>query len=103
MDLILLSEPYSIVDIAYNPSVLEWMENPLEKDRLICLSLKFIGERYNVSLSPTYSLAKRKLKGSLERMRSSLQGQPTAPPSEKNGKQLSKSLGKQHGVLLTSL
>ncbi|XP_015273500.1 PREDICTED: PIH1 domain-containing protein 2 [Gekko japonicus] len=86
MDTFAKSEPYSIVDIAYNPSVLEGGKNPLEEDQLIRLSLKFVEERYSLALSPTYSMAKRKLKGSLERMRHSLRGgRPTAPPSEKNG------------------
>ncbi|XP_060107002.1 PIH1 domain-containing protein 2 [Heteronotia binoei] len=85
MDTFAKPEPYSIVDIAYNPSVLEQGGNPSERDRLICLSLKFIEERYDVSLSPACSTAKRKLKGSLERMRNSLRGgRPTPPPSEKD-------------------
>ncbi|XP_077162389.1 PIH1 domain-containing protein 2 [Paroedura picta] len=96
MDTFAKSEPYSIVDIAYNPSVLERGENPFERDRLICLSLKFIEGCYSVSLSPTYSLAKNKLKGSLDRMRHSLRGgRPTAPPSEKKAPCMETSLRKE--------
>ncbi|XP_048369174.1 PIH1 domain-containing protein 2 [Sphaerodactylus townsendi] len=87
MDMFAKSDSCSIVDIAYNPSVLEQEKNPLEKDRLIRLSLKFIEQRYSITLSPTYSIAKVKMKGSLERMRQSLQGEkPTAPLPKKSMK-----------------
>uniref|UniRef100_H9GMA5 PIH1 domain-containing protein 2 n=1 Tax=Anolis carolinensis TaxID=28377 RepID=H9GMA5_ANOCA len=67
------SGPYSIVDIAFHPSVLEKGKNdPKEKDRLMCLCLKYIEEHYSVTVSPSYSILKFKLKGSLERMRQSL-------------------------------
>uniref|UniRef100_A0A8D2Q763 PIH1 domain-containing protein 2 n=1 Tax=Varanus komodoensis TaxID=61221 RepID=A0A8D2Q763_VARKO len=66
------SEVYSVLDIAYNPSVLErGKDDPVEKDQLICLSLKYIEEHYDVTLSHSYSSANFKLKGKLERMRQS--------------------------------
>nr|XP_060643060.1 PIH1 domain-containing protein 2 [Anolis sagrei ordinatus] len=67
------SGPYSIIDVAFHPSVLEKGRNdPKEKDQLIRLCLKYIEEHYSVTLSPSYSTLKCKLKGSLERMRQSL-------------------------------
>ncbi|XP_063167540.1 PIH1 domain-containing protein 2 [Candoia aspera] len=72
------SEIYNILDIAYNPSVLEQVkDNPAEKDRLICTSLKHVTEHYSITLSHSSRVAKFKLKGSLERMRERLRrGQP---------------------------
>ncbi|KAH0623336.1 hypothetical protein JD844_031552 [Phrynosoma platyrhinos] len=71
---------YSILDIAYNPSVLERGENdPADKDQLIRLSLKYIEEHYNITLSHSYSTAKFKLQGSLQKMRQSLRREQ-APP-----------------------
>ncbi|XP_058049955.1 PIH1 domain-containing protein 2 [Ahaetulla prasina] len=76
----------SILDIAYNPSVLERVEdNPLEKDQFIRLSLKYIEEHFNITLSHSWSLAKFKLKGSLERMRESLRReQPASAVPQRN-------------------
>uniref|UniRef100_A0A8C5SVZ1 PIH1 domain-containing protein 2 n=1 Tax=Laticauda laticaudata TaxID=8630 RepID=A0A8C5SVZ1_LATLA len=63
----------SILDVAYNPSVLERVkDNPPEKDLLIRMLLKYAEEHFNVTLSKSWSVAKFKLKGSLERMRESL-------------------------------
>ncbi|XP_015668070.1 PIH1 domain-containing protein 2 isoform X1 [Protobothrops mucrosquamatus] len=80
------SEIYSILDIAYNPSVLERVkDNPPEKDQLIHISLKYIEEHFNVTLSHSWSVAKFKLKGSLERMRESLRKeQPPLAVSQSN-------------------
>lgn len=69
------SEQYRVLDIAYNPSVLEGVkDHPAEEDQLIRLSLKHIEEHFKVTLSRSYNIAKFKLKGSLERMRQSLRG-----------------------------
>ncbi|XP_039206488.1 PIH1 domain-containing protein 2 isoform X3 [Crotalus tigris] len=80
------SEICSILDIAYNPSVLERVkDNPPEKDQLIHISLKYIEEHFNVTLSHSWSVAKFKLKGSLERMRESLRKeQPPLAVSQNN-------------------
>ncbi|XP_042330821.1 PIH1 domain-containing protein 2 isoform X2 [Sceloporus undulatus] len=79
---------YCILDVAYNPSVLERGKNdPAEKDQLIRLSLKYIEAHYNIALSQSYSIAKFKLKGSLERMRQSLRReQEPVPFSQKSTK-----------------
>ncbi|KAM6432191.1 PIH1 domain-containing protein 2 isoform 1-T3 [Liasis olivaceus] len=84
------SEIYSILDIAYNPSVLERVkDNPPEKDRLINMSLKYIEEHYNITLSHPCSVAKFKLKGSLERMRESLRReQPPLALSQNSNKEV---------------
>ncbi|XP_070621961.1 PIH1 domain-containing protein 2 isoform X5 [Erythrolamprus reginae] len=77
------SEVYSILDLAYSPSVLERLEDsPPAKDQLIHMSLKYVEEHFNVTLSHSWSVAKFKLKGSLERMRESLgrQEPPLAVP-----------------------
>ncbi|XP_062995231.1 PIH1 domain-containing protein 2 [Elgaria multicarinata webbii] len=80
------SELFSVLDIAYNPSVLERGKgDPVEKDQLIRLSLKYIEEHYSITLSHSYSIAKFKLKGSLERMRQNLRReQAPAVLSQKN-------------------
>uniref|UniRef100_A0A670YA87 PIH1 domain-containing protein 2 n=1 Tax=Pseudonaja textilis TaxID=8673 RepID=A0A670YA87_PSETE len=60
----------TILDVAYSPSVLERVkDNPPEKDLLIRMLLKYAEEHFNVTLSQSWSVAKFKLKGSLERMR----------------------------------
>ncbi|XP_060551014.1 PIH1 domain-containing protein 2 isoform X2 [Pantherophis guttatus] len=80
------SEICSILDMAYNPSVLERVEdNSLEKDQLIRMSLKYVEEHFNVTLSHSWSMAKFKLKGSLERMRESLRrDQPQLAVPQRN-------------------
>lgn len=75
--------------MAYNPSVLERVEdNPPEKDQLIRMSLKYVEEHFNVTLSHSWSVAKFKLKGSLERMRESLRREqpPLAVPQRNPNK-----------------
>uniref|UniRef100_A0A8D0L730 PIH1 domain-containing protein 2 n=1 Tax=Sphenodon punctatus TaxID=8508 RepID=A0A8D0L730_SPHPU len=68
------SELYTVIDVAYNPTVLQGEENQLELDHLIRLSLKYIEERYSLTLSHSYLTANCKLKGNLERMKRSLRG-----------------------------
>uniref|UniRef100_A0A670Y5Q4 PIH1 domain-containing protein 2 n=1 Tax=Pseudonaja textilis TaxID=8673 RepID=A0A670Y5Q4_PSETE len=71
------SEICSILDVAYSPSVLERVkDNPPEKDLLIRMLLKYAEEHFNVTLSQSWSVAKFKLKGSLERMRQSIEKHP---------------------------
>ncbi|XP_009995725.1 PREDICTED: PIH1 domain-containing protein 2 [Chaetura pelagica] len=60
---------YSIIDIAYNPDVLQrGEENPEEMEHLIHLTLKFVEERCNLPLAQLYSREPFRLKGSLEAM-----------------------------------
>uniref|UniRef100_A0A8C3XWI2 PIH1 domain-containing protein 2 n=2 Tax=Chelydra serpentina TaxID=8475 RepID=A0A8C3XWI2_CHESE len=77
------AELYSIIDIAYNPTVLQREENQAEMDHLIRLTFKYIEEHYNISLSHSYHIATFTLKGSLKRMKESLRGGP-APLFNKN-------------------
>ncbi|CAM2107729.1 unnamed protein product [Caretta caretta] len=73
------AELYSIIDIAYNPSVLQ-RENQAEMDHLISLTFKYIEEHYNLSLSHSYHIATFTLRGSLKRMKQSLRGGPVPAP-----------------------
>uniref|UniRef100_A0A8C0QNJ6 PIH1 domain-containing protein 2 n=1 Tax=Chelonoidis abingdonii TaxID=106734 RepID=A0A8C0QNJ6_CHEAB len=68
------AEIYSIIDIAYNPTVLQ-RENQAEMDHVICLTFKYIEEHYNLCLSHSYHIATFTLKGSLKRMKQSLRFQ----------------------------
>ncbi|XP_023964821.3 PIH1 domain-containing protein 2 isoform X2 [Chrysemys picta bellii] len=74
------AEIYSIIDIAYNPTVLQREENQAEMDHLIRLTFKYIAEHYNLSLSHSYHIATFTLKGSLKRMKQSLGGGPLPAP-----------------------
>ncbi|XP_042738184.1 PIH1 domain-containing protein 2 [Lagopus leucura] len=72
---------YSIIDIAYNPDVLQRREeNPEAMEHLIHLTLKFVEERCNLILSHSYKIESFKLKGSPERMWQRLKGRQLPPP-----------------------
>ncbi|NXC17547.1 PIHD2 protein, partial [Corythaeola cristata] len=72
---------YSIIDIAYNPDVLQrGEENPEKMEHLIHLTLKFIEERCNLILSYLYTIESFKLKGSLETMQQRLKGRQMPTP-----------------------
>ncbi|NXI90645.1 PIHD2 protein, partial [Psophia crepitans] len=72
---------YSIIDIAYNPGVLQREEeNPGKMDHLIHLTLKFVEERCNLTLSNLYTIESFKLKGSLETMQQRLKGRQMSTP-----------------------
>ncbi|KAM7082878.1 PIH1 domain-containing protein 2 [Ciconia maguari] len=72
---------YSIIDIAYNPDVLQrGEENPEKMEHLIHLTLKFVEERCNLILSYLYTIESFKLKGSLETMQQRLKGRQMPTP-----------------------
>ncbi|XP_030361209.1 PIH1 domain-containing protein 2 isoform X1 [Strigops habroptila] len=72
---------YSIIDIAYNPDVLQrGQENPEKMEHLIHLTLKFVEERCNLTLSHLYTIESFKLKGSLEMMQQRLRGRQRPSP-----------------------
>ncbi|NWW88419.1 PIHD2 protein, partial [Rhynochetos jubatus] len=72
---------HSVVDIAYNPDVLQrGEENPEEMEHLIRLTLKFVEERYNLILSYSHTVESFKLKGSLETMQQRLKGRQAPAP-----------------------
>ncbi|XP_009872903.1 PREDICTED: PIH1 domain-containing protein 2, partial [Apaloderma vittatum] len=82
---------YSIIDIAYNPDVLQrGEENPEKMEQLIHLTLKFVEERCNLTLTSLYTIESFKLKGSLETMQQRLKGKqmPTPHLSENTKKEL---------------
>ncbi|KFZ47083.1 PIH1 domain-containing protein 2, partial [Antrostomus carolinensis] len=82
---------YSIIDIAYNPAVLQrGEENPEKMEHLIHLTLKFVEERCNLVLSYLYTIESFKLKGSLEMMQQRLKGRqmPTPQLSQNAKKEL---------------
>ncbi|NXL52489.1 PIHD2 protein, partial [Podilymbus podiceps] len=72
---------YSVIDIAYNPDVLQRAEeNPEKIEHLIHLTLKFIQERCNLILPYLYTIESFKLKGSLEMMQQRLKGRQMPIP-----------------------
>ncbi|KAM6312609.1 LOW QUALITY PROTEIN: PIH1 domain-containing protein 2 [Podargus strigoides] len=74
-------DPYSIIDVAYNPDVLQrGEENPEKMEHLIHLTLKFIEERCNLTLCDSYTIEPFQLKGSLEKMQERLRGRQRPPP-----------------------
>ncbi|NWU54184.1 PIHD2 protein, partial [Dromas ardeola] len=82
---------YSIIDIAYNPDVLQrGEENPEKMEHLICLTLKFVEKQCNLTLSYLYTIESFKLKGSLEMMQQRLKGRqmPTPHLSQNTKKEL---------------
>ncbi|XP_029879037.1 PIH1 domain-containing protein 2 [Aquila chrysaetos chrysaetos] len=82
---------YSIIDIAYNPDVLQrGEENPEKMEHLIHLTLKFVEERCNLILADLYTVESFKLKGSLETMQQRLKGRrmPTPHLSQNTKKEL---------------
>ncbi|NWH42766.1 PIHD2 protein, partial [Fregata magnificens] len=82
---------YSIIDIAYNPDVLQrGEENPEKMEHLIDLTLKFVEKRCNLILSDFYTIESFKLKGSLETMQQRLKGRqmPTPHLSQHTKKEL---------------
>ncbi|XP_072210881.1 PIH1 domain-containing protein 2 [Excalfactoria chinensis] len=75
------ADSYSIIDIAYNPDVLQRREeNPEAMGHLIHLTLKFIEEKCNLILSQSYKIESFKLKGSPDRMWQRLKGRQPPPP-----------------------
>uniref|UniRef100_A0A8C0J2Z9 PIH1 domain-containing protein 2 n=1 Tax=Chelonoidis abingdonii TaxID=106734 RepID=A0A8C0J2Z9_CHEAB len=95
---------YSIIDIAYNPTVLQ-RENQAEMDHVICLTFKYIEEHYNLCLSHSYHIATFTLKGSLKRMKQSLRAGPLPAPlfnrNTRNGTYTSFKLLSRDGVMET--
>ncbi|NWH65746.1 PIHD2 protein, partial [Geococcyx californianus] len=66
---------HNVIDVAFNPEVLQrGEENPEQMEHLIRLTLKFIEERCNLTLSDSYTVESFKLKGSLEAMQQRLSG-----------------------------
>ncbi|XP_047603461.1 PIH1 domain-containing protein 2 isoform X2 [Lutra lutra] len=75
------SDVYTVIDVAYNPDVLQAAEkDQVKKDQLIRMAMKCIEEQFQLTLSHSYSIAKFRIKGSIQRMKQNLmgiQGDPT--------------------------
>ncbi|NXT84614.1 PIHD2 protein, partial [Zapornia atra] len=75
-------DPSSVIDVAYNPDVLQRAEeNPEKMDHLIRLTLKLVEEQCSLTLSDWYTVESFRLKGSLEMMRRRLEGRQVPTPS----------------------
>uniref|UniRef100_A0A8C8AIF6 PIH1 domain-containing protein 2 n=1 Tax=Otus sunia TaxID=257818 RepID=A0A8C8AIF6_9STRI len=75
------SDLYSVIDVAYNPDVLQRGEgNPEKMEHLIHLTLRFVEERCQLTLSHLYTIESFKLKGSLETMQQRLKGRQMPTP-----------------------
>ncbi|XP_055675498.1 PIH1 domain-containing protein 2 [Falco peregrinus] len=84
-------DPYSVIDVAYNPDVLQRAEeNPEKMEHLIHLTLKFVEEQCDLVFSHLYTVEPFKLKGSLEAMQQRLKGRqvPAPHPSQNTQKEL---------------
>ncbi|NWX19119.1 PIHD2 protein, partial [Aegotheles bennettii] len=82
---------YSVIDVAYNPDVLQrGEENPARMEHLVHLTLKFVEQRCNLLLSDSYTIESFKLKGSLETTWQRLRGRqtPAPAPSQSTEKEL---------------
>ncbi|XP_037697351.1 PIH1 domain-containing protein 2 [Choloepus didactylus] len=69
------SDVYTVIDVAYNPDVLQAAEKDLmKKDQLIQMTMKCIEERLQITLSHSYHITKFRIKGSIQRMKQNLMG-----------------------------
>ncbi|XP_015456265.3 PIH1 domain-containing protein 2 [Astyanax mexicanus] len=63
------NENYSIVEVAFNPEVLQRAEeNTQEKEQIHLLALSFIQQQHKLSLSQQVMITKTKLKGTVQNM-----------------------------------
>lgn len=64
---------YGVVDVAFNPKVLQIIEKDKEeRERIHLLVLNFIQHQHNRNLSQSYKLTKDKIKGSIQDMKQRL-------------------------------
>ncbi|XP_024426583.2 PIH1 domain-containing protein 2 isoform X1 [Desmodus rotundus] len=74
------SDVYAIIDVAYNPDVLQAAEkDQVKKDQLIRMAMKCIEEQFQFTLSHFYHITKFKIKGSIQRMKQNLMRIQTDP------------------------
>ncbi|XP_059813940.1 PIH1 domain-containing protein 2 isoform X2 [Hypanus sabinus] len=65
----------SVTDVAYSPEVLrKASEDPVERDQLVRLAMKYVEEQHRLHLTGSYRLLPGKLHGSVERLRRRLTG-----------------------------
>uniref|UniRef100_A0A8I3MJ22 PIH1 domain-containing protein 2 n=1 Tax=Canis lupus familiaris TaxID=9615 RepID=A0A8I3MJ22_CANLF len=71
---------YTVISVAYNPDVLQAAEkDQVKKDQLIRMAMKCIEEKFQFTLSHSYSITKFRIKGSIERMKQNLMGMQAHP------------------------
>ncbi|XP_032283691.1 PIH1 domain-containing protein 2 [Phoca vitulina] len=74
------SDVYTVIDVAYNPDVLQAAEkDQVKKDQLIRMTMKCIEEQFQFTLSYSYSITKFRIKGSIQRMKQNLMGMQADP------------------------
>ncbi|KAK2881186.1 hypothetical protein Q8A67_018454 [Cirrhinus molitorella] len=78
-------EQYSVVDVAFNPEVLQTTEKDKhEKEKLHLLALNFIQQQHNLSLAQHYKLTKDQIKGTIQDMKQRLMSPQACKSSAKN-------------------
>ncbi|KAM4015974.1 PIH1 domain-containing protein 2 isoform 1-T6 [Anomaloglossus baeobatrachus] len=74
----------AVISIAYSPKVLKKAdEDPVEKDQLIRLAMKYIEQQLRVALCHSYRITPFKLKGAAQQMRNSLERKEKKPKKTK--------------------
>ncbi|CAH6866865.1 PIH1 domain-containing protein 2 [Phodopus roborovskii] len=69
------SGSYTVIDVAYNPCVLQATEKDQRiKDQLIKMAMHCIEERFQFTLAHSYHVTSFKIKGSIQRMKENLMG-----------------------------
>ncbi|XP_008575822.1 PREDICTED: PIH1 domain-containing protein 2 [Galeopterus variegatus] len=70
-----ISDAYTVINVAYNPDVLQAAEkDQVKKDQLIQMAMKCIEEQLQFTLSHSYHITKFRIKGSIQRMKKNLMG-----------------------------
>lgn len=83
------SDAYTVIDVAYNPDVLQAAEkDQVKKDELIRMAMKCIEEQFQFTLSHSYHVTKFTIKGSIQRMKQSLMGIQTDSTDLKDKKRM---------------
>lgn len=74
------SDVYTVIDVAYNPDVLQAAEkDQVKRDQLIRMAMKCIEQQLQFTLSNSYHIAKFRIKGSIHRMKQNLMRIQTGP------------------------
>ncbi|KAI6053648.1 PIH1 domain-containing protein 2 isoform X1 [Marmota monax] len=69
------SDTYTVIDVAYNPDILQTAEkDQVKKDQLVKMTMKCIEEQLQFTLSHTYHITKFRIKGSIQRTKQNLMG-----------------------------
>ncbi|XP_047373455.1 PIH1 domain-containing protein 2 isoform X1 [Sciurus carolinensis] len=69
------SDTYTVIDVAYNPDILQAAEkDQVKKDQLIKMTMKCVEEQLQFTLSHSYHITKFRIKGSIQRTKQNLMG-----------------------------